>query len=159
MAVPCKADRTMGCNYFAPLRSHSLSLQQKLAMPLQPHKPPLFCPLSPEAYLLRGKALWLLVKQERQPVIRLPFLLCFSSPLERGHASLSGGGVCLCKRNSTPLPPLQRGFTHNPSFFIYYQPAFCLIMPLLRSISFWGTAQTPFTAGLKLRTGHITEPV
>jgi len=28
------------------------SLQQKLAMPLPPHRPPLFCPLSPEAYLL-----------------------------------------------------------------------------------------------------------
>jgi hypothetical protein len=27
-------------------------LLQKLAMPLQPHCPPLFCPLSPEAYLL-----------------------------------------------------------------------------------------------------------
>jgi hypothetical protein len=24
-------------------------------MPLQPHRPPLFCPLSPEAYLLTGR--------------------------------------------------------------------------------------------------------
>jgi len=31
--------------YFPPL-------QQKLAMPLQPHRPASFCPLSPEAYLL-----------------------------------------------------------------------------------------------------------
>jgi hypothetical protein len=29
-------------------------LLQKLAMPLRPHRPPLFCPLSPEAYLLTG---------------------------------------------------------------------------------------------------------
>jgi len=31
------------------------TLQQKLAMSLQPHYPPLFCPLSPEAYLLTEK--------------------------------------------------------------------------------------------------------
>jgi hypothetical protein len=31
------------------------ALQQKLAMPLQPHRPPSFCPLSPEAYLLTEK--------------------------------------------------------------------------------------------------------
>jgi hypothetical protein len=30
-------------------------LLQKLAMPLQPHRPPLFCPFSPEAYLLTGR--------------------------------------------------------------------------------------------------------
>jgi hypothetical protein len=29
-------------------------LLQKLAMPLQPHRRALFCPLSPEAYLLTG---------------------------------------------------------------------------------------------------------
>ena len=33
----------------------NLTLQQKLAMPLQPHSPPSFCPLSPEAYLLTGR--------------------------------------------------------------------------------------------------------
>jgi len=32
--------------------AHFPPLQQKLAMPLQPHRPALFCPLSPEAYLL-----------------------------------------------------------------------------------------------------------
>jgi hypothetical protein len=32
--------------------AHFPALQQKLAMPLQPHRPPSFCPLSPEAYLL-----------------------------------------------------------------------------------------------------------
>jgi len=33
----------------------SPTLQQKLTMPLQPHTPSLFCPISPEAYLLPGK--------------------------------------------------------------------------------------------------------
>ncbi|WP_370994709.1 hypothetical protein [Mucilaginibacter sp. RCC_168] len=31
------------------------TLQQKLAMSPQPHMPPSFCPLSPEAVLLTGK--------------------------------------------------------------------------------------------------------
>jgi hypothetical protein len=35
--------------------AHFPVLQQKLAMPLLPHRPPLFCPLSPEAYLLTGE--------------------------------------------------------------------------------------------------------
>jgi hypothetical protein len=49
---PCKAVRTTGCNYFALLRSRFPMLLQKFAMPLQPHGPSLFCPLSPEAFLL-----------------------------------------------------------------------------------------------------------
>jgi hypothetical protein len=53
--LPCKAGRTTGCNYFALLRSRNPELQQKLAMPLQPHRPPSFYPLSPEAYLLTRK--------------------------------------------------------------------------------------------------------
>jgi hypothetical protein len=36
-ALPCKAGRTMGCNYFALLRALFPALLQKLAMPLQPH--------------------------------------------------------------------------------------------------------------------------
>jgi hypothetical protein len=35
--------------------AHYPTLQVRLAMPLQPHSPPLFCPLSPEAYLLTEK--------------------------------------------------------------------------------------------------------
>ncbi|MGN8068085.1 hypothetical protein [Mucilaginibacter sp. SG564] len=35
--------------------AHYPTLQARFAMPLQPHRPPLFCPLSPEAYLLTGK--------------------------------------------------------------------------------------------------------
>ncbi|MDB5149810.1 MAG: hypothetical protein JWQ57_3830 [Mucilaginibacter sp.] len=31
--LPCKTDRTTGCNYFAPLRTRSPELLQKLAMP------------------------------------------------------------------------------------------------------------------------------
>jgi len=38
-----------------PLRSLIPLLRQGLLMPLQPHRPPLFCPLSPEAVLLTGK--------------------------------------------------------------------------------------------------------
>ena len=53
LALPCKAGRTTGCNYFALLRSLLAPLLQKLAMPLQPHVPALFCPFSPEADLLR----------------------------------------------------------------------------------------------------------
>jgi len=30
----------------------------KLAMPLRPHSPPLFCPLSPEAVLLTGRSIY-----------------------------------------------------------------------------------------------------
>jgi hypothetical protein len=33
--------------------AHFPALQQKLAMPFQPHRPASFCPLSPEVYLLR----------------------------------------------------------------------------------------------------------
>ena len=55
MAFVRQTGQNQGCNYFAPLRSHNPALQQKLAMPLQPHRPPLFCPFSPEAVLLTGE--------------------------------------------------------------------------------------------------------
>ncbi|WP_172337596.1 hypothetical protein [Mucilaginibacter sp. SG564] len=35
--------------------AHYPPLQVRFAMPLQPHKPSSFCPLSPEAYLLTGE--------------------------------------------------------------------------------------------------------
>jgi hypothetical protein len=54
-APPCKPGRTTGCNYFALLRALLPRLLQKLAMPLQPHCPPSFCPLSPETGLLTEK--------------------------------------------------------------------------------------------------------
>jgi hypothetical protein len=40
---------------FAQLCSLNTPASAKLAMPLQPHWPSLFCSLSPEAYLLTGK--------------------------------------------------------------------------------------------------------
>jgi len=40
--------------YLYFIRSSSF-LQVRFAMPLQPHNPPSFCPLSPEAVLLVGK--------------------------------------------------------------------------------------------------------
>jgi len=45
-----------GLQLFCPTSfAHFPALQQKLAMPFQPHKPPLFCPLSSEAVLLTGE--------------------------------------------------------------------------------------------------------
>jgi hypothetical protein len=35
--------------------AHYPPLQVRFAMPLHPHNPALFCPLSPEAYLLTGR--------------------------------------------------------------------------------------------------------
>jgi hypothetical protein len=32
-------------------------------MPLLPHRPPLFCPLSPEAYLLTGRRKYFYIKE------------------------------------------------------------------------------------------------
>jgi hypothetical protein len=56
MAFVLQISQNHGLQLFAPLRSHKPLLQQKLAMPLQPHRPPLFCLLSPEAYLLTGRS-------------------------------------------------------------------------------------------------------
>jgi len=44
LPLPCKASRTTGCNYFAPLRPLVPWLLQKLAMPLQPHKATIVLP-------------------------------------------------------------------------------------------------------------------
>jgi hypothetical protein len=42
-------------NLTSTLFAHYPTLQIRFAMPLQPHKLPSFCPLSPEADLLTGK--------------------------------------------------------------------------------------------------------
>jgi len=46
-----------GLQLFARLRSRNPYASAKLAVPLQPHRPAWFCPLSPEAYLLTGKGI------------------------------------------------------------------------------------------------------
>jgi hypothetical protein len=55
MPLPRKSDRTTGCNYLPRFAHARPSASAKLAMPLQSHRPPSFCLLSPEAYLLTGK--------------------------------------------------------------------------------------------------------
>jgi hypothetical protein len=50
-AFTLQIEQNHGLQLFCPARTFPMLLQ-KLAMPLQPHCPPLFCPLSPEAYLL-----------------------------------------------------------------------------------------------------------
>jgi len=56
-AFALQSGQNHGLQLFCPtLFAPTPALQQKLAMPLQPHSPSLFCPLSPEAYLLtRGR--------------------------------------------------------------------------------------------------------
>jgi hypothetical protein len=44
-----------GLQTIAPLRSLKSITSANICYALQPHRPPLFCPLSPEAYLLTGK--------------------------------------------------------------------------------------------------------
>jgi len=56
MAFTQQTGQNHGLQLFcATLFHHNPTLQQKLAMSLQPHRPALFCPLSPEAVLLTGK--------------------------------------------------------------------------------------------------------
>ncbi|RFZ90194.1 hypothetical protein D0C36_23420 [Mucilaginibacter conchicola] len=52
--MPGKAFRTMGCKILPLLRSRIALASASIAMPLQPHHLTLFCPLSPEAFLLTG---------------------------------------------------------------------------------------------------------
>ncbi|WP_419699830.1 hypothetical protein [Mucilaginibacter sp. NFX135] len=55
VAFALQTGQNHGLQLFALLRTAQFPASAKLAMPLQPHKPPLFCPLSPEAYLLTGR--------------------------------------------------------------------------------------------------------
>ena len=67
-----------GLQLFALLRSLNSASSAKLAMPLQPHSPPSFCPLSPEAYLLTGK--------------KFLFLTLFPPKAKRGSTSAAQSG-------------------------------------------------------------------
>jgi len=48
---------------FAPASHAQFPASAKLAMPLQPHGPALFCPLSPEAYLLTERRRYFCIKE------------------------------------------------------------------------------------------------
>ncbi|RFZ90547.1 hypothetical protein D0C36_22470 [Mucilaginibacter conchicola] len=54
-AFSLQAVRTTGGNILPPLCSHTANASASIAMPLLTHYPPLFYPLSPEAFLLTGK--------------------------------------------------------------------------------------------------------
>src|SRR5258707_2220976 len=47
--------QNQGCNLFSPLRSLRPALRKKFAMPFRRTRSPLFCPISPEADLLKNK--------------------------------------------------------------------------------------------------------
>jgi hypothetical protein len=56
MAFALQTRQNHGLLLFCPTSfARFPTLQQKLAMPLQPHEPPSFYPISPEAVLLTGK--------------------------------------------------------------------------------------------------------
>jgi hypothetical protein len=54
-AFPAQIRQNLGCNLFAPLRSRLALASAKSCEALQPHGPPLFCLILPEAVLLRKK--------------------------------------------------------------------------------------------------------
>ncbi len=59
--LPCKTNRTTGCNYFAPIRLSPASAKTCYA-PCSRTFPALFCPFSPEAGLLRKTYFFQLVR-------------------------------------------------------------------------------------------------
>jgi len=59
--LPCKTNRTTGCNYFAPIRTPP-SFCKNLLCPCSRTFPTLFCPFSPEADLLRKTYFFQLVR-------------------------------------------------------------------------------------------------
>jgi len=70
--LPCKPGRTTGCNYFALLRSHFPLASAKTCYALSStQRPPLFCPLSPEAYLLTGTEKEFPTKNKPAPYLAL----------------------------------------------------------------------------------------
>jgi hypothetical protein len=81
MAFAPQIRQKHGLQLFALLRTHNSTSSAKLAMPLQAHSPSLFCPLSPEAYLLTGKRISNHVIARRNDVA-IPYLQ--SGPAYRG---------------------------------------------------------------------------